>query len=648
MEENNIEFLSCDVLIAGSGGAGSQAAQAAAEEGLDVIVISKDPMSSSDTKICEGVISVRESGDKSDTEDTFSNNIKLAGGDLPDKRITDVFAADSKIAYDKLRERGLRPSINKNTNKPKTLAIAMGGHNKSRSVGHKNSGLAFGHVNWDSIIRLKNIRYFEDCWLLDIITKKEQNNKHKVQASIAYNAANGKILCINVKSLVIASGGLSTLYFPKTDTMRGNTGDSYALAMRVGADLLDMEQIQFLPFCITSPPSYEGLLAGEPSTASFLGVIRDKNNKILLDSVYLRTRAECSEAIMRAVEEGNGSPNGGAYLDMTENANAKKSGKYFMEYLKSALPTAYNNARQALGKDAAKASIPWEIRPSAHYMMGGIRVDEKCRVFSSNSIEKDFIQGLFAAGQAMGGLFGANRLGSTSLTELTVFGNIAGKQAAVFAKKSSNIKNASNLFQEYISKYDKIFNNKGINKPYRLKIELQKESWDKIGPARTQKNIKKFLRYLDVLEKKLENVEVSENRKWNQQFIDYIELINMAQTARAIALAALERNNSLGGHIRLDGKSSNIFAKPYSTNIVNNIEKNVNRMIVTRLYRERTSIKKIIVYKFNEKYRLFIAKLIRLLPMLVRDILLERKYKKILGSKSKNIETNQKESIVPN
>ena len=124
------------------------------------------------------------------------------------------------------------------------------------------------------------------------------------------------------------------------------------------------------------------MLAGEPATGSFLGVIRDKNNKVILDSVYLRTRAECSEAIMRAVADGRGSPNGGAYLDMTANKKAKRSGKFFMEYLKSALPSAYNNARQALGKEAGKADIPWEVSPSAHYMMGGVRVDEYGRALT--------------------------------------------------------------------------------------------------------------------------------------------------------------------------------------------------------------------------------------------------------------------------
>ena len=146
-----------------------------------------------------------------------------------------------------------------------------------------------------------------------------------------------------------------------------------------------------------------------------------------------------------------------------------------MKYLESALPTAYNNARQALGKKAGKAEVPWEVRPGAHYSMGGIRVDEYARVYQSNN---DFnnpkiIKGLYAAGQAMGGLFGANRLGSTSLTELAVFGYRAGKSAAENVKSSkTNID--YDVFYKHYSYYEKIFNRKGKLKVYKLKLELQK------------------------------------------------------------------------------------------------------------------------------------------------------------------------------
>ena len=633
MSSDNIEYLDCDVIVVGSGGTGSQAVQAAAEEGLKVIVISKDPMSSSDTKICEGVITVREAGDNTDTEETLSENIKLAGADIPDKNITVAFAKDSKDAYDRLRVNGLRPSINKEKNKPKTLAIAMGGHNKSRSVGHKNSGIAFGHTNWDTIIKYKNVEYFEDCWFLEVVKEETEGNKGKdikVLGGIVYDAARGKILFIKSPSVIIASGGLSSLYFPKTDTMRGNTGDSYALGIKAGADLLDMEQIQFLPFCLASPPSYEGLLAGEPSTASFLGVLRDKNNKVILDSVYLRTRAECSEAIMRAVEDGRGSPNGGAFLDMTKNISAPKSGKYFMKYLKSALPSAYNNARQALGKEAGKAEIPWEVRPSAHYSMGGIRVDEYTRVIHSdkNQYESIIIKGLFAAGQAMGGLFGANRLGSTSLTELAVFGYRAGKFAAKNANQSVKNKNYDSFHKHYFN-FKNLFNKKGKLKPYKLKLDLQKKCWDNIGPARTEKKLKKMLTYLDKIEKDLYNVNVPEEMIWNQQFIDLIELKNMVITAKAVAIASLKREKSVGGHVRLDKKTSSLFSKPYSTCV--KINKN-SSFEAYKISRQKTPLKRIINYKISEKFRFMKAKILRILPERISDRIIERKYKNILGT----------------
>ncbi len=633
MDNNDIEYLDCDVLVIGSGGTGSQAVQGAAEEGLNVIVISKDPMSSSDTKICEGVITVRESGDITDTEEVLSENIKLAGADLPDNKITAAFANDSKAAYDRLRNNGLRPSINKEKNKPKTLAIAMGGHNKSRSVGHKNSGLAFGHTNWDTIIKYKNVSYYEDCWFLEVVKQEIEENNRKniyVLGGLVYDAARGKILFIKAPSVIIASGGLSSLYFPKTDTMRGNTGDSYALGIQAGADLIDMEQIQFLPFCLASPPSYEGLLAGEPSTASFLGVLRDKNKKVILDSVYLRTRAECSEAIMRAVEDGRGSPNGGAFLDMTKNITAPKSGKYFMKYLKSALPTAYNNARQALGKEAGKAEIPWEVRPSAHYSMGGIRVDEYTRVIHTpeNLYQPKVIKGLFAAGQAMGGLFGANRLGSTSLTELAVFGYRAGKAAARNANQNTKNKNYD-LFHKYYLNFKNIFNKKGKLKAYKLKLDLQKKCWDNIGPARTENKLKKMLSYLKKIEKDLKNVNVPNESIWNQQFIDFIELKNMIITAKAVTIASLKRDKSIGGHVRLDKKTSSLFSKPYSTLV--KINKN-NSFEAYKFFRQRTPLKRIINYKIFEKFRFMKAKILRSLPESISDSIIERKYKNILGT----------------
>ena len=625
-------WLNYDVIVVGSGGAGAQAAYAAAEEGAKVLLVSKDPLGASDTKISEGLATVRESGTDDDYEKVLSENVKLAGGDLPIKKLTDTFAKYSKDAYDKYRVHGLRPSINKNKHGPQSLPLPMGGHNRNRSVGHQNHGIAFGHANWDAIIKEKNIEYIEDAWFLDLVVDNKDKDIPTIIGGLVYDASKGELLAIKSPSVILAAGGLSTLFFPKTDTMRGNTGDSYAIALRAGADLVDMEQLQFLPFCLASPPSYEGLLAGEPSTASYLGVLRDKNGKIILNGVHLRTRAACSEAIMRAVEDGRGSPNGGAYLDMTANKNLPKSGPYFMKYLQDSLPSAFINARQALGKEAAKVEIAWEVRPGAHYMMGGIRVnDEGESVGGDNEGSVKYgIKGLFAAGQAMGGLFGANRLGSTSLTELAVFGNRSGIAAARNAKNSTSEVN-NNTFDPQIKEYTKLFGRKGSISSNSLKEKLQKESWKKIGPVRTAQGINDIDKVIKEIELKLINVSIPKYSIWNQAFLDYVELKNMICSAKLIGSAAKERNGSIGGHVRLDKKNISAFSKPYSTVV----SKDKNSYQVKRLDRDRTPIKNLIYYKFLEKKRLLEAKIFSMLPNSIKDKKLEKRYKSMMSANNK-------------
>ena len=629
------KWLNYDVVVVGSGGAGAQAAYAAAEKGAKVLLVSKDPLGASDTKISEGLATVRESGTDDDYEKVLSENVKLAGGDLPIKKLTDTFAKYSKDAYDKYRVHGLRPSINKNKHGPQSLPLPMGGHNRNRSVGHQNHGVAFGHANWDAIIKEKNIEYLEDAWFLDLVVDNKDKDVPNIIGGLVYDASKGALLAIRSPSVILAAGGLSTLFFPKTDTMRGNTGDSYAIALRAGADLVDMEQLQFLPFCLASPPSYEGLLAGEPSTASYLGVLRDKNGKIILNGVHLRTRAACSEAIMRAVEDGRGSPNGGAFLDMTANKNLPKSGPYFMKYLQDSLPSAFINARQALGKEAAKVEIAWEVRPGAHYMMGGIRVnDEGESVGGKNEGSVNYgIKGLFAAGQAMGGLFGANRLGSTSLTELAVFGNRSGVAAARNAKKNTSKAN-NKIFDPYINEYTDLFGRNGSISSISLKEMLQKESWRKIGPVRTAKGIEDIEKIIKGIESKLINVTIPNYYIWNQAFLDYVELKNMIYSAKLIGLAAKERNGSIGGHVRLDEKNISAFSKPYSTVV----SKNKNIYLIKRLDRDRTPIKNLIYYKFLEKKRLLEAKIFSMLPNSIKDKMLENRYKSMMSASNKTPE----------
>ena len=624
------EWRDYDVVVVGSGGAGSMAARVAADEGARVLVVSKDPVGCSDTKISEGNATVRQVATDDDSEDTLSENLRMAGGNLPLKEITDAFAKDSKVGFDLYRSQGLRPAIDHERNNPKATPMAFGGHNRRRSVGLPNHGIAFGHANWNAIVQGNGVDYLEDAWFLDVATETSDGGKTRVVGGLIYDASGGRLIAVRAPAVIIAAGGLSTLFFPKTDTMRGNTGDSYAVAARAGADLVDMEQCQFLPFCIASPPSYEGLLVGEPASASFLGVLRDKNGKVILDSVYQRTRAECSAAIMRAVADGRGSPNGGAYLDMTGNMILPRSGPYFMRYLETCLPGAYRNARQAFSKSVAKCEEPWEVRPSAHYHMGGLRADaDGASVKGEAAGERALgIEGLFAAGQAMGGLFGANRLGSTSLTEVSVFGARAGRAAARLAGMVKG-RIVEDAFATLIETVVRRFGQKGDVAAAALKQELQKEAWDAIGPARTLESIAAIGPMIDRLTAQLDDVAIPAYASWNQSFIEFEELRNLLETAKAVAAAAGERDASLGGHVRLDRSEVSIFAKPYSTVVARCPD---GRFRVRRVMRSQTPLKELLAYKAEEGWRRLQSKWFRLLPASVKDKKLEARYRAIMGT----------------
>ena len=148
-----IEWQDYDVIVVGSGGSGGQAARAAADAGAHVLSVSKDPIGASDTKISEGIAAVRGSGAEDDTEEVLSENLKMAGGDLPVRAITDAFAKDSTSAYDRYRTQGLRPTIKEDGSGPEARPLPFGGHTRRRSVGHKNSGIAFGHASWNAVVQ---------------------------------------------------------------------------------------------------------------------------------------------------------------------------------------------------------------------------------------------------------------------------------------------------------------------------------------------------------------------------------------------------------------------------------------------------------------------------------------------------------------
>lgn len=621
------EWCDYDVIVVGSGGAGSSAAHAAAAEGARVLVVAKDPIGCSDSKIAEGIVTVRASAEADDTEEALAENLRIAGADLPDPEITAAFARDTETGYDWLRRHGARPDMDSARGKPKTLPIPLGGHTRRRSIGHQNGGLALGHANWNAVVQGERIDYREDTWFLDIVTDDQRSGK-TVIGGVAYDAGRGCFVAIRAPSVVIASGGLSTIYFPNTDTMRGNTGDSYALGLRAGAQLIDMEQVQFLPFCMTHPPAYEGLLAGEPATAGFLGVLRDKNGKIILDGVMLRTRAECSAAMVEAVQAGKGTERGGCYLDLTGNMKLPKSGVYYDHFLQTSLSGVMATVRQAWGRKAAKCEEMWEVRPGAHYLMGGIRVDPHGAAVLGD--QGQGIAGLFAAGQAMGGVFGANRLGSTSLAEGPIFGIRAGRAAGARASRATRqAKAADSRFAQVLAPYRDVLGRAGPEAPGLMVRELQGACWAAIGPGRTEAGLTEFLDMVAAMRRRLEKVQIPADGLYNQPFIDFVELRNMLDCAEAVAVSALARDHSLGAHVRLDKPTASmIWANPFSVALRRSPE---GGLAVTRLVRAKTPLKTLIPHRLRDTKRKIWLKILRALPAARQDAILEKRYRAVMG-----------------
>jgi len=552
--------LDVDVLVIGSGGAGAAAAAAAAEEGARVLVVSKDPLVCSDSKISEGIVSVRGADGRHDSSDNLATNMRLEGSDIGDPQLLRAFAQDSGDAYAWLQRWGLKPFRAEGRDAP--VSFALGGHNRPRSIPHPQAGLDYAHSLWSALLQHpQGINYMEDAWCLDVLSGPDGDGASRVCGALIYDAPRGRILAIRAPAVILACGGLSTLYFPHTDTMRGNTGDGYAIAARQGCDMIDMEQIQFIPFGLVGPKSYEGLVVGEPASAGPLGVLRDAQGQLLMTGIMRRNRAEVSAAIALAVANGGGTEAGGCYLDLRRNAQGE-SGAVYLQLFGHLGHAFIKIIRNTQGPKAARLEEPWEVRPTAHYCMGGVRAQA-----DGATAGKRAVAGLFVAGQVLGGLHGGNRLGSTSLAEAAIFGRRAGASAARYAQVTGNEHpQFGPICKAHQAIYAQWLHQDGTESAANLTQQLQKLAWQCLGPVRDAAGLRRGLAGIAAIRERLSAVKIAGPQGWNQHFIDFIELHNQLTCAELIAHAALDREHSLGAHVRIDAgpaKASQL-SKPYS------------------------------------------------------------------------------------
>jgi fumarate reductase (CoM/CoB) subunit A len=310
------------------------------------------------------------------------------------------------------------------------------------------------------------------------------------------------------------------------------------LAYEIGAELTDMEQIQFVPFALTHPSSMCGICISDPGIAGPAGVLKNNKGQIVLDHINTMTRAEVARVMALQLRSNAGTEHGGLLLDLSPNLGLDIGRKLWERRNKLG---QLNMIRTAYGERAYRWEEPWDVAPTAHYTIGGIKV---------NALTQSAVPGLYAVGQAMGGIFGADRLGAVSLAELFVFGEIAGKAAAEQAHETE----MPNVLEVMLVAYElsELIGRKGKIPPLVLKRRLQKVMWEKVGIAREKKELQEALVEIVSIGQEANEINISPIKAFNREVVHAIELKHMLQCAIIVIQSALTRQETRGAHLRLD------------------------------------------------------------------------------------------------
>jgi succinate dehydrogenase / fumarate reductase flavoprotein subunit len=336
--------------------------------------------------------------------------------------------------------------------------------------------------------------------------------------------------------VVMATGGIGKAW-PITSNSWEYTGDGMALAYEAGAELMDLEFVQFHPTGMVWPPGVQGLLVTEAVRGEG-GILRNKKGERFMEKydpkrMELSTRDVVARSIYTEVKEGRGTEHGGAYLDISHKP---------AEYVKKKLPSMYHQFKELADVDITKG--PMEVGPTCHYVMGGIRVEAETA--------QSTLPGLFAAGEAAAGLHGANRLGGNSLSDLLVFGRRAGLAAAKHAKEVS----APNIDQAQIDGAERDalapFQRQGGENPYAIHRDLQTTMQNLVGIFRVREDMRRALEELGKLNERWSHTSVEGTRLFNPGWHLALDLKSMLTIAEAVARSALVREESRGAHSRID------------------------------------------------------------------------------------------------
>jgi succinate dehydrogenase / fumarate reductase flavoprotein subunit len=518
-----------DVLVIGAGGAGLRAAIEALAQGVSVGVVCKSLLGKAHTVMAEGGIAAAMANvDTADDWRTHFRDTMRGGKFLNNWRMAQLHAQE---APDRVRELEQWGALFDRTQDGQILQRAFGGHTFKRlcHVGDR-TGLEMIRTLQDRGVQ-QGFDVYMECTVVALL-----KDGARCSGALAYWREQGRFVLFKAKSVVIATGGIGKAYRITSNSWE-YTGDGMALAYKAGAELMDMEFVQFHPTGMVWPPGVQGLLVTEAVRGEG-GILRNKSGERFMERYdpkrkELSTRDVVARSIYTEVREGRGTEHGGAYLDISHKP---------AEYVKRKLPSMYHQFKELADVDITKG--PMEVGPTCHYMMGGIRVEAETA--------QTTVPGLFAAGEAAAGLHGANRLGGNSLSDLLVFGRRAGLAAAKHAKEVSFAAPDPAQVEQAEQEALAPFQHQTGESPYAIHRELQESMQNLVGIFRNREDVLRALGELEKLKQRLSVASVEGTRMFNPGWHLALEMKAMLIVSEAVAKSALVREESRGAHSRID------------------------------------------------------------------------------------------------
>jgi len=518
-----------DVLVIGAGGAGLRAAIEALAQGVSVGVVCKSLLGKAHTVMAEGGIAAAMANvDSADNWRTHFRDTMRGGKMLNNWRMAQLHAQE---APDRVRELEQWGALFDRTQDGQILQRAFGGHTFRRlcHVGDR-TGLEMIRTLQDRGVQ-QGFDVYMECTVVRLL-----KDGPRCAGALAYWREQGRFVLFKAKSVVIATGGIGKAWRITSNSWE-YTGDGMALAYEAGAELMDMEFVQFHPTGMVWPPGVQGILVTEAVRGEG-GILRNKNGERFMERydpkrMELSTRDVVARSIYTEVREGRGTEHGGAYLDISHKP---------AEYVKRKLPSMYHQFKELADVDITKG--PMEVGPTCHYMMGGIRVEAETAQSS--------VPGLFAAGEAAAGLHGSNRLGGNSLSDLLVFGCRAGLAAAKHAREVSSATLDAAQIEQSEREALAPFQRQAGESPYAIHRDLQELMQNLVGIYRNREDVQRALLEIEKFKKRLEVVSVEGSRMFNPGWHLALELKAMLTVAEAVARSALVREESRGAHSRID------------------------------------------------------------------------------------------------